>query len=252
LPLIQIAAGAWLRNLDPEDLVVLFSFDAAPRRLSNLTHNRVLIAEEISRLSFNLSTNLFDAIRYAVWYLQENAPNRRRTIILISDNFHYGVQDGNTHGFAASESALVEALQSAVTVYSIKTPSLDTDRTGSLPRVMKIALETGGEVLHMKKWSSLQAGLERVISNLRMQYSIGFIPTQIGEKGVFRELSVKLADRKKCPECRILSRSGYYPGISTPLPADDNPGIAPPGNSPADTDKLLIRKSIETRRVHIY
>lgn len=246
LPLIQIAAGSWLRNLNPEDQVVLFSFDAAPRRLSNLTHNRVLIAREISRLNFNWGTNLFDTIRYAVWYLRENAPDRRRTIILISDNFHYSVQDGNTHGFEASQSARKEALQSAVTVYSIKTPSLDTDRTGSLPRVMKIALETGGEILHMKKWSSLQAGLAQVISNLRMQYSIGFNPTQIGEKGVFRGLSVKLADKKKCPECRILARSGYYPGLSTALPVDDKPEIAPPGNSPADTDKLLIRQSIET------
>ena len=71
LPLIQIAARSFLRNLDPADPVVLFCFDARPRRLSNLTCDRVSIAKIISKLKFQLGTDLFGAIYDAAEYLKK-------------------------------------------------------------------------------------------------------------------------------------------------------------------------------------
>jgi Ca-activated chloride channel family protein len=245
LPLIQIAAGSWLRNLDPEDRVVLFSFDAEPRRLSDLTYDRLLIANKISKLKFQWGTDLFGAIYDAAKYLQKNALNYRRAIIVISDNYHYGVQKENIRGSLASESARTKALEAAVTIYSIKTPSTDMDRTGSLSRMRQIAADTGGEILDMKSWTSLRAALSEVIEKLRMQYVLGFNPSDAGESGSFHKLAVTFADKDRCPDCRLLARSGYYSGVSTPpSTADDAPVM--PERSAEETDQLLIQQSIVT------
>jgi len=133
LAMIQIAAVSFLRNLDPEDLVVLFSFDAAPKRLSDLTYDRILIAQKISRFKFQLGTDLFGAIYDAAEYLHKNAPDHRRAIVVISDNYHYGVNQQDARGIAESQRARNKALESASTIYSIKTPSSDMDRMDSLP-----------------------------------------------------------------------------------------------------------------------
>ena len=245
LPLIQIASGAFLRNLDPEDQVALFSFDAEPRRLCDLTYDRVLIAQKISKFKFQFGTDLFGAIFYAGKYLQENAPNRRRAIIVISDNFHYGAEQYDIQGIGESQRARSKALEAAVTVYSIKTPSSDIDRTGSVPRMRQIADDTGGEILDLKNWTSLQATLFEVIMNLRMQYILGFHPTEIGESGNFHKLDIAFADKDRCPDCRLLTRSGYYAGISTPSPRKQNEP-AMPQRSAEETDRFLIQQSIAT------
>jgi hypothetical protein len=51
----------------------------------------------------------------------------------------------------------------------------------------------GGEVLDMQAGTSLQAVLEKVISNLRPQYAIGFNPSNPDENGRFRRLAAKIA-----------------------------------------------------------
>lgn len=241
--LIQIAAGSFLRNLDPEDLVALFSFDAEPKRLADFSYDRVLIAQKISRLKFQLGTDLFGAISDAAEYLQENAPDHRRAIIVISDNYHYGVNRQDARGVADSHRARNKALEAAATVYSIKTPSSDIDRMDSLPRMRQIAADTGGEILDIKGWESLQATLAEVIAKLRMQYVLGFNPSSSGESRSFHTLAVSFADKNRCPNCRLLARSGYYSGASTP---STNPIKLPakPERSVEERDWLLIQLSI--------
>ncbi len=243
LALIQIAAGSFLRNLDPEDLVVLFSFDAAPKRLSDLTYDRILIAQKIRRFKFQLGTDLFGAIYDAAEYLQKNARDHRRAIVVISDNYHYGVNQQDARGIAESQRARNKALESAATIYSIKSPSSDMDRMGSLPRMKQIAADTGGEILDTKSWESLQVTLSEVIAKLRMQYVLGFNPSDPGESGSFHTLAVSFADKDRCPNCRLLARSGYYAGASAPPSMRIDVPIKSE-RSIEETNQLLIQYSI--------
>jgi hypothetical protein len=91
----------------------------------------------------------------------------------------------------------------------------------------------------------VQAALERAISRLRMQYTLGFNPSNPGEKGAFHKLAVRFASENRCPDCRLLARSGYYAGVSAPPPPPDEPRVTQ-AHSPQDGDQLLIRKSITT------
>jgi hypothetical protein len=87
--------------------------------------------------------------------------------------------------------------------------------------IRKMAEETGGEVIEIKKPLSVAAALENAITNLQMQYTLGFNPSDRGLDGQFHYLKVRFADENRCPDCRIIDRFGYYSGVgvSTPLPS---------------------------------
>jgi Ca-activated chloride channel family protein len=223
MSMLQIAAVSSLRRLRPEDQVALFVFDFNAVKLNDLTGDRALIAEQIGKIKNRIGTNIYDAVYEAAKYLKKNAPQRRRAIILISDNIRMGPSGHN------AKKTREELLETATTLYNIKTPAdfgppmfWQENRKNyneSNPEVRRMAKETGGEVLDMQTGISIRAALERIVSNLRLQYTLGFNPSDPGQKGVFKRLAVKFASQNRCPECQLLTRSGYYPGVSAPVPA---------------------------------
>jgi hypothetical protein len=107
----------------------------------------------------------------------------------------------------------------------------------------QITADTGGEILDTESWEFLQATLSEVIAKLRMQYVLGFNPSDPGKSGSFHTLAVSFVDEARCPDCRLLARSGYYSGSSAPLaPPIDAP--VKPDRSIEETDQLLIQYSI--------
>jgi Ca-activated chloride channel family protein len=241
LPMLQIAALSALRRLEPEDQVVLFSFDNQRRRLGDLTRDRLHTAEKISKLKVAdaFGTVIYDAVFDAANYLGKKAPNRRRAIILISDNCHYSFAGGCSAGSARSK-----ALEAAVTLYSIRTPGEGMSTPSCMEsneQVKRIAEDTGGEQLSVDASKSLQEAFEEALSYLRLQYAVGFIPSDPGNKGSYHELSVRLAAENRCPGCRLLARSGYYFGVSaSPLPQSSIQKA--PEQSLEKTDQLLVQQ----------
>jgi Ca-activated chloride channel family protein len=255
LSMIQLAAGSALLSLNPDDQVVLYSFNERPKRHSELTLDRAEIAEKVSKLKFNYGTEIYDTIVKASEYLQKNAPNRRRAIIMISDNFHVTMNSpAPAPRFSRSPGGIdtmdltaeqigAKVLAAAITLYSIKTKSDDMDRTRSAPVIRRVANETGGEVFPLQTWASLQEAMTKVLARLRKQYTLGFNPTDLGEEGSFHKLEVKFADEKRCPECRMLSRVGYYAGVSSPIPSGDKKRKKPKLTQ-QEMNRIIIEKSV--------
>jgi Ca-activated chloride channel family protein len=237
LPVLQIAAISSLRRLKSEDQVALFSFGTELTKLNDLTEDRTVIGNKIGKIGIAGATNIFDSIYSVAGYLKENAPGRRRAIILISDNCHT-VRD---YSYTPNV-CLIQLLETATTLYSIK---IGVDESESVRAVMQLAEKTGGEVMGVKGPTSLKASLEKAMLRFRLQYTLGFNPINPGIYGSFHKLDVQFAKRDRCPKCRLLVRSGYYAGVSTPLPSPDE-GRTPQLRSPQETDQLLIRQIIRT------
>jgi hypothetical protein len=109
--------------------------------------------------------------------------------------------------------------------------------------VQRIAEETGGEIFDVGAPGSLQAALEKAISTLRLQYTLGFSPSNLGEDGSYHKLTVKLASEDRCRGCRLLARSGYYAGILSPVPRPV--GVRESQDeSQKETDPSLTQRSI--------
>jgi Ca-activated chloride channel family protein len=117
MPMLQIAAVSSLRRLKPNDRVALFVFDYNVVMLNDLTEDRALIAEKIGKIKNRIGTNIYDAIYEAAKYLKKNAPQRRRAIVLISDNIKMGPSGHN------AKKTREELLETATTLYNIKTPA---------------------------------------------------------------------------------------------------------------------------------
>jgi len=223
---LRSAAISALNRLRPEDEVVLFSFDICPTRLSDLTGDRSQIARRIGEIRTGTSTNIYGAVFNAAQYLRQAAPDRRRAIILISDNspnvFHLGESD-----------VIREALESGVILYSIRTPGENPPSGQTLSRPMftgegsadatsveRIAGETGGEVLNLSKAGEFSQALDSAISSLRLGYTLGFTPSDLGESGSYHRLSVKVAAGQRCPDCQVQTRAGYYVASNSKLPRE--------------------------------
>ena len=244
LPLLQKASVAALGRLRPEDPVALFAFDDDLIKLSGLTGDRNRIAGIIGKLTIGHGTNLYDAISYVAGYLHREAPQQRRAIILISDNCN------SVPGEISGDMARIEVLESSVTLYSIKTPGdnpaaamrvRDPGCHDSIAMVNRLADETGGQVLDAKASRPLQEALEKAISNLRLQYTLGFSPSDPGQEGSFHKLTVRLAAEDRCPACRLLVRSGYYAG-SPPVPLANQIQLASPEPANKAAQWMILRK----------
>ena len=238
-PLLQIAALLSLKNLKPEDQVALFAFSDSCKKLNDLTEDRLLIASKVSKLDAGGGTDIFRALSKTARFLHKEAPDRRRAVILISDNC-------NTVTSVSVKSVLDDALEASATLYSIRTPVInDSSCVKSNDQVKEIVDRTGGELLEVNSSTSLQMALERAITNIRYEYTIGFNPSNPGEDGSYHALDVKLRSQDLCPDCRILTRKGYYAGLHSPALPDDH--AQPVSRASAENaEELLIQRSILT------
>jgi VWFA-related protein len=216
LPMLKIAALEALRRLRPEDQVALFSFNRAVIKHSGLTNNRLAVIKEINKIRGGGTTDIYDSIYDVTRYLSENAPNRRRALILVSDNCHIAGE----HDVDSARDVMLEA---SATLYGIKT-SGDSCASSS-DEIKWLASETGGEILDAKTATSLRAAMEKAVSRLRLQYTLGFTPADVGEIGSFHRLTVRITPDYRCPGCRVLARSGYFSGMSSLFPSREDDSV---------------------------
>jgi VWFA-related protein len=248
LPMLQISAFTTLRRLKPEDQVSLHIFNSNRYRLCDLTEDRIEIAEKIGKIKIALGTNIYDSVYDATSYLRSKAPRRRRAVIMVSDNCHVIMGGQAYHN---QDGARTELLESNTLFYNIRTPGDSGGFFGCMEgdaNIHRIADETGGMVIDVQDSAGIQPALEKVINHLRKQYTLGFNSTTPGEKGSYHKLSVKFNNDKICPGCRILSRSGYYSGVSQTLPSAEELSSAKkkPIETPEKTDEVIIQRSIIT------
>ena len=210
---LRRAAYQTLTQLKPDDQVALFAFASDVRRLEDLTTDRQRIADRIARIRAGGGTNITDALFDATYYLSAVAPDRRKAIILISDN------QATTKGRSSQGQLIRMALESETVVYSIKTVGEPTPLTMRLPiwmsgmgSVRKVTRETGGEIIDVRRVGSLQAALAAVISRLKLRYTLGYQSTNKERDGAFRKIDVRLVDRfgRADSDYSVHTRRGYY------------------------------------------
>jgi VWFA-related protein len=236
---LQIAALTALRRLKPEDQVALYSFTHKYWRLSELTEDWLHIAKLISHIESKDGTDIYGTLQNATRYLKKAAPRRRRAIILISDNCH-------NKGKFNSDKIRTELLESATTLYNIVTPSPETEWPPCVvtnAAMQRIAVESGGEVMDVRSSMSLKSALESAISRIRMQYTLGFNPSDPGPRGTYHRLKIRFANRDRCSNCRIIGRSGYYSGVAVPVALPEKEPMTL-GASSQSSDESLVQRII--------
>lgn len=225
---LQTAARTTLQLLSSGDQVALFTFSDSLTRLEGLTDNYSRIAEHIPTIQPKGLTNIYDALFDASYYLNQQAPNRRHAIILISDN------RATALGRNGEGSAIRMVLQTETVVYSLKLPSPPPPPrpkiyelpvwVGSYDLVNRISFESGGEVIDVKRKGSLSPALAEILTRLKRRYALGYVSNHAGHEGSFRRITIQLAPKFGRPgrDYAVHARRGYYHSASKSRSEDGN------------------------------
>jgi Ca-activated chloride channel family protein len=218
---IKTAAYQALQQLNRDDTVCLFAFAGDVQRLENLTNDRRRIANRIGMIKAGGGTRIMDAVDEALRYMHQAAPDRRRAVILISDNL-----EGSS--FTSADRVVQTALETEAVVYSVKLterqsphgmggsilglsiPSIPLPSMGRDP-VSTITKDTGGELFSVTS-SSIDSAFSTAISRLRLRYTLGYTPDKRSRPRHYHAIEVRLASSfgKAGTDYTVLSRRGYY------------------------------------------
>jgi Ca-activated chloride channel family protein len=199
----KTAAIKFLNTLVSAVDVTVVDFDSEVRaaRYSQAEFARAI--ERIRRQKAGGWTALYDAVGM---YLDGAAGQRGRKIMLL-------YTDGGDTRSALSLSDLVELLKASdVTVYAIgELEHQSASGRNEARRILtQIAETTGGQSFFPTSVKELDAMYEKVLAEIRAQYTIGYLSTNEQTDGAWRKVEVRIAARNaRGRDLRVRSRRGY-------------------------------------------
>jgi Ca-activated chloride channel family protein len=203
---VSAAARSFVRSSNRDDEMFVVNFNekvslGLPRSI-RFTNNAVYLQNAIVTRPAGGQTALYDAIAKALEELQAGSRDKK-VLIVVSD----GGDNASAHSLA-QVTKLAE--QSSAVIYTIGVfDEEDEDRN---PGVLKrLAQATGGEAFLPKQLSEVAPICERIARDIRHQYTIGYIPTNLARDGTHRAIRV-VAQAKGHDKLSVRTRTGYIAG----------------------------------------
>ena len=196
----KTAAIKFLNTLtDAEDITVV-DFDTEVRVARYSQNEFARVVERIRQKKASGWTALYDAIGV---YLDGAAGQDGRKIMLL-------YTDGGDTRSSISRSELMDLLKASdATVYSIGALEHQSASSRNEQRMIlqQIADTTGGRAFFPTSVKELDGVYEKVVAEIRAQYTIGYVSTNEKTDGAWRKVEVKL---RSAHDQRVRSRRGYF------------------------------------------
>lgn len=161
-------SSAILNNLDStRDDAALMSFDRRLLTIHGFTHDFSRIRTSLDTLDWWGLTSLYDAIAGTAGMVAGKSQNRRAVVVLT---------DGLDTGSAYTPEQVSRIASSIdVPVYVFALGDVPTDANGHVVGSLRdLAVETGGDVIVANTPRLVEAGIQRLVEELRHQYLISF------------------------------------------------------------------------------
>jgi VWFA-related protein len=211
LPVAKRAAQRLLRTLGPADEAEVAQFTRSLTVLQESTGDAAALERAVDAVSPGGDTALYNALYVT---LKDQARNRdaeemqRRAIVVLSDG-------EDTASMVDDEQLIDLARRSGVVIYAIGllTPPAAGRPAPTVPTYVltSLARETGGRAYFPRSLAELDGAYDRIASELRTLYGVGYVPLNPSADGRFRRIAVSTRQGS----LRVRHRSGYYaPGAS--------------------------------------
>lgn len=217
IELARKAAGDFVESVDPEDRLVVLSFNDDLTGGAEPAADRGATRKEIEAIQARGGTALYDAVYAAAGRLLGS--EGRRVIVLLSDGRDQALTDNEPGSLHLFEEALEKAHRSDVAVYAIGLgPHLDTEMDLRHERSLKeildtLARATGGRSYYPARPGQLSGVYRQIAADLKAQYTLAYSSTHRAADGKWRTITLTTKD----PELEVRARSGYYaPGPAKP------------------------------------
>ena len=192
------AAKRFVSTLVPADRARVVAFNNRIEVLEDFTNDQGALNAAVDRLHPSGSTALHNAFYISIKDLQKEKQAgpavRRQAIILLSDG-------ENTASIVTDEQVIELARKAEIAIYSIR---ITTDYEGDKGRaafsqathlLSVLARETGGQAFFPAQIQELDAVYDRIAEEMRTQYSLGYVTTNLRKDGRYRRIVVRIPDR---------------------------------------------------------
>jgi Ca-activated chloride channel family protein len=195
----------FIKTANPEDEFFVIGFNDRPELIEDFTSSVEDIQARLATVRSGHRTALLDAIYYGVAKMKE-AKHERKALLVVSDG-------GDNRSRYTEGEVRAQVRESDVEIYSIgifdpyaATPE---ERTGPI-LLNELCEETGGRLFRVDDVSEMSDIAEKISTELRNQYVIGYAPKNMSRDGKWRKVKVKLNPPSGLPPLTVHARTGYY------------------------------------------
>ena len=207
LPMLQTAAGNFVKRLKSSDLAQVIDFDSRVEIRQGFTGNQGDLIAAIDQMGAGGSTSLHNALYIALKELRKiravsEEEIRRQALVVFSDG-------EDTSSLVSFEEVLDVAKRSETSIYSIALRGVDTQTKGfkEAEYVMKtLAHETGGRSFFPSRLEDLSGVYQQISDEISSQYTIGYVSKNQRRDGGLRRLVVRVSR----PNLTARTRQSYY------------------------------------------
>jgi len=214
-------AYQFLHFMKPDDWVGVIDFDMKTHILQDFTHDRsqVRSALDTLRIPGFSEINLYDALSFTLDRMKDI--QGRKAIVAICTGF-------DTFSKLTYGQMLKIAKGSNTPIYPVSILEWVSVRYGeSIDTIQArngltyIAKYSGGQAYFPRFEGALPDIYQQIASQLRHEYSLGYVPTNSNQDGKYHKLEVKLVDPQGNPltitnqkgkkiKYHVVAREGYY------------------------------------------
>jgi Ca-activated chloride channel family protein len=202
LGLARTAAIRFLKDLPEAQDITLVDFDTEVRVAQYGPSDMPRLVERIRSRKADGWTSLYDAL--GIYLDGAHDLEGRKVLVIYTDG-------GDTRSAQTFADVIAMLKSSDVIVYSVGFLEHQDlrSKTDQKLRLQQLADVTGGEAFFPTSTKQLDQVFSRIVSQVRAQYSLGFISSDTKKDGTWRKLDVRLLG-EKLQNLTIRTRKGYY------------------------------------------
>ena len=195
----------FIKTANPQDEFFVIGFNDRPELIEDFTNSVEDIQARLAMVHSGHRTALLDAIYYGVEKMRE-AKHERKALLVVSDG-------GDNRSRYTEGEVRSQVRESDVEIYSIGIfdPYAPTPEERTGPQLLNdLSEETGGRLFRVDDVDEMGDIAEKISTELRNQYMIGYRPKDLIRDGKWRKVKVKVSPPQGLPPLTIHARTGYY------------------------------------------
>jgi Ca-activated chloride channel family protein len=195
----------FIKTANPQDEFFVIGFNERPELIENFTNSVEDIEARLAMVRSGHRTSLLDAIYFGLVKMKE-ARHERKALLVVSDG-------GDNNSRYTEGEVRSQVRESDVEIYSIGIfdPYAATPEERAGPELLnEMSEETGGRLFRVDNIAEMGDIAEKVSTELRNQYVIGYRPRDLTRDGKWRKVKVKVNPPAGLPPLTVHARTGYY------------------------------------------
>jgi Ca-activated chloride channel family protein len=195
----------FIKTANPQDEFFVIGFNDRPELIEDFTNSVEDIQARLATVQSGHRTALLDAIYYGLVKMRD-ARHERKALLVVSDG-------GDNRSRYTEGEVRSQVREADVEIYSIGIfdPYAPTPEERAGPQLLNdVSEETGGRLFRVDDISEMSDIAEKISTELRNQYVIGYRPKNLTRDGKWRKVKVKVNPPPGLPPLTVHARTGYY------------------------------------------